>query len=194
MKRYLLLTLLLCSVVSLAQKKALTHDDYDLWKRAGATNISNNGKVVTIAVTTTTGAGDGYLQIHNLESGRKDTFFNGERAVISPDEKYVYFLQKPAYEKLRQEKKDEVKKDKQSKSTFMVYDIASGSIIDSVQRVKSFYASDKVSGYVIIEHFKDLKPEKKKIEETPKEKKKRFKNEKRRSARKTKARRKNQNS
>ncbi len=178
MKKILSIFIMLCVTTTLAQKKSLTHDDYDLWKRVGTTQISDSGKVAAISVVTSTGAGDGYLQIHNLETGKKDTFFNGVSPSISPDEKYVYFLQKPAYEKARQEKKDEVKKDKQSKSTFMVYEITSGTIIDSVQRVKRFYASDKTSGYAILEHFKDLKPEKKELDETPKEKKKRLKKEK----------------
>ena len=123
MKRELTLLLLLCVMFSVAQKQALTHDDYDLWKRVSTTKISDNGKVSAISVVTSTGAGDGYLEIHNLDTGSKTAFFNGVSPHISPDEKYVYFLKKPAYEKSRQEKKDDVKKDKQSKNTFMVYDV-----------------------------------------------------------------------
>ena len=179
MKRELTLLFLLCVMFSVAQKQALTHDDYDLWKRVSTTKISDNGKVSAISVVTSTGAGDGYLEIHNLDTGSKTAFFNGVSPHISPDEKYVYFLKKPAYEKSRQEKKDDVKKDKQSKNTFMVYDVQQEKIVDSVGRVKKFYASDKTAGYVIIEHHKDLKPEKKEIKETAKEKKKRLKREKR---------------
>lgn len=179
MKKELTLLLLLSVMFNFAQKQSLTHDDYDLWKRVSTTKISDNGNIAAISVVTATGAGDGYLEIHNLENGEKKTFFNGVSPQISPDEKYVYFLQEPAYEKARQEKKDEVKKDKQSKNTFMVYDVQQGKIVDSVQRVKKFYASDKTAGYVIIEHHNDLKPEKKEIKETPKEKKKRLKREKR---------------
>ncbi|MGJ8683175.1 MAG: alpha/beta hydrolase family protein [Nonlabens sp.] len=178
MKRALTLLLLLCITVTFAQKKSLSHEDYDLWKRVSTTSISNNGNVAAIAVVTATGAGDGYLEIHNLASGEKKTFFNGVNPQISPDEKYVYFMQKPAYEKARQEKKGEVKKDNQSKNTFMVYDVDRGEIVDSISRVKKFYASDKTAGYVIVEHHKDLKPEKEEIKETPKEKKKRLKKEK----------------
>jgi len=178
MKKELTLLLLLSIVFSFAQKKPLTHDDYDLWKRPSSTIISDNGNVAAISVVTTTGAGDGYLEIHNLSNGDKKTFFNGVNPQISPDEKYVYFMQKPAYEKARQEKKDEVKKDEQSKNTFIVYDVALGKIVDSISRVKKYYASNKKAGYVIVEHFKDLKPKKEKIEETPKEKKKRLKREK----------------
>lgn len=178
MKKILSLFLLWSVMFSFAQKKALTHNDYDLWKRASTTLISDNGKIAAITIVTATGAGDGYLEIHNLASGDKKTFFNGVSPQISADEKYVFFLQKPAYEKARKEKKEEVKKDEQSKNTFMVYDVVRGVIIDSIPRVKKFYSSDKIADYVLVEHHKDLKPRKEKIDETSKEKKKRLKKEK----------------
>lgn len=181
MKNLLTLLIFACCIAAFAQKKALTHADYDLWKRSSNREISPSGNLVAISVVTSTGAGDGYLEIHNLAKDTKHTFFNGDNPQISADENYVYFLQKPEHQKLRNEQKKEVDKDKQSKDTFMVYEVASGTIIDSIQRVKKYQASDKRNDFIIIEKYKDLKPEKKKdttvVEETKKEKKRRLKKE-----------------
>ncbi|MEN8817000.1 MAG: hypothetical protein ABF274_09050, partial [Nonlabens sp.] len=187
MKNLLTLLALTICITALGQKKALTHDDYDLWKRTASTEISPSGNLVAISVVTSTGAGDGYLEIHNITNDSKHTFFNGVQPQISADEKYVYFLQKPEYQKLRKEKKDDLDKAKQSKNKFMVYDVATGKIIDSIQRVKKYTASDKRNDFLIIEKFKDLKTEKKKdttteveepIKETKRQKKRRLKKEK----------------
>lgn len=173
---------------TLGQKKALTHDDYDLWKRAGSTKISPSGNLVAVSVVTSTGAGNGYLEIHNISNDTKHTFFNGVNPQISADEKYIYFLQKPEYQTLRKEKKDDVDKAKRSKNTFMVYNVELGTIVDSIQRVKKYTASDKRNTFLILEKYKDLKPEKKKdttetkeeepINETKREKRHRLKREK----------------
>lgn len=188
MKNLLLLLAFIISITAIAQKKAITHADYDLWKRAAKTEISPDGNLVAISVVTATGAGDGYLEIHNIAKNTKHTFLNGIDPQISADEKYIYFLQKPAYQKLRKEKKKEVDENEQSKNTFMVYDVATGTIADSIQRVKSYDASDKRNDFLILEKFKDLKPEKKKdtvvvkeekapLKETKREKKRRLKKE-----------------
>lgn len=186
MKHLLYFLIFTFCTITIAQKKALTHDDYDLWKRTSSSQISPSGQLVAISVATATGAGDGHLEIHNLKNDTKHVFFNGVKPQISADEKFVYFIKEPAYQKLRKEKKDEVDKDKQSKDTFMVYDVATGTIVDSIQRVKKYTASDKRNEFLIIEKHKDLKPEKKKdttakkekpLQETKKEKKRRLKKE-----------------
>jgi dipeptidyl aminopeptidase/acylaminoacyl peptidase len=193
-----LLTLLIFSfcVSSFAQKKVLTHADYDLWKRtATKPEISHSGHLVAISVITSTEAGDGYLEIYNIANDTKHTFFNGVNPQISADEDYIYFLQKPPYEKLRKEKKDEVAKEKQSKDTFMVYEVASGTIIDSIQRVKKYTSSDKRNEFLIVEKYKDLKPENKNdsttvketsLKEIKKDKKRRLKKERKEREKKAK--------
>ena len=161
MKKIFVCLLLLVSVTVHAQKKSLTHNDYDLWKSGRNVQISNNGNIIVYSAVTTTGAGDGYLQIHHINDNTSKQFFNGVSPVISKDEKFVFFLKKPAYDITRKEKKDKVKKNEQSKNVFMVYEVATGRIIDSVTRVNKFNTVKDVEDFVIIEHYKDLKPEKK---------------------------------
>ncbi len=156
---------LLCFVLSFStnfaqQKKTLTHDDYDLWKNLVDVKTSKDGQVVAATIATTTGRGDGYLKIHNTKTGESTDFHNGYKANISVDGNYVFFLRKPDYEATRQEKKEEVKKEEQSKDTFFIYDIRNNRMHDSISGVKSYEVPKEESGWVVIEKFKDLKPEK----------------------------------
>ena len=79
-----LLSLLCCFIVaiSFAQKKAITHDDYDLWKSINNTQVSDNGKLVVSTIETATKRGDGYLEIYNTETAQKATYFNGYKSAI----------------------------------------------------------------------------------------------------------------
>ncbi|MCP9199494.1 prolyl oligopeptidase family serine peptidase [Gramella sp. GC03-9] len=157
------LFLLLTTAVGFSQqKRALTHEDYDLWKSVQSSQISNSGNLIVTEVNTSTGRGDGYLKIFNRKSGKSIEYHNGYDATISADEKYIYFLRKPDYEQIRQEKKDDVKKEKQSKNAFFIYNVENNNLLDSIQRVKKYEAPEEYSGWVVIEKFKDLKPEKSK--------------------------------
>ena len=74
-----ILSLLFCFAIGIAfaQKKSITHDDYDLWKSINNTKISENGKLIVTTVRTATGRGDGYLEIYNTENQQKANYFNG---------------------------------------------------------------------------------------------------------------------
>lgn len=155
-----LLLLLTVSGTFAQQKKALSHEDYDLWKNISNVETSKDGQIVVTTVSTTTGRGDGYLKIYNTKTGQANDFPNGYRANISVDGNYVFFLRKPAYELTRQEKKKEMKKEEQSKDSFFIYDVQNNRIQDSIPRVKSYEIPKEESGWVVIEKFKDLKPKK----------------------------------
>lgn len=160
-QRILLLTLILGSGFGFAQeKKTLTHEDYNLWKRVQNTQISKDGNTIVSTIVTGTGRGDGYITIHNAQTGQSFTFENGYNSRISGDGNYVFFLRRPAYEVTRSEKKKEVKEEKMTKDAFFIYDVSQNRIIDSVQRVKKFEIPRESSDWVIIEKYKDLKPEK----------------------------------
>lgn len=161
LKQILLLTLLLGMGTTYAQrKKALTHDDYDLWKQIHQTHISKDGDIVVTTVSTSTGRGDGYLSIYNVNTGKITRFNNGYKSQISDDGKYVFFLQKPAYAVSREERKDEVKKDERTKDDFFVYEVRQNKLIDSMPRVKSFKIPERTSGWVVLEHYKNEIPKK----------------------------------
>ncbi|NER14501.1 prolyl oligopeptidase family serine peptidase [Leptobacterium flavescens] len=144
-----------------SQKKAISHDDYDLWKNIGNTQISDKGKLMISTVVTTTGRGDGYLMIYNTDTKSKFVFHNGYDASVSADENYVVFKRKPKYQDVRKEKKKKVKKDDREKDMLFVYDVKNNRISDSVSRVKKYELSEK-GAWAVIEKFKNKKEKKKK--------------------------------
>jgi dipeptidyl aminopeptidase/acylaminoacyl peptidase len=176
--KYFILFLSICSIGFSQQKKVLTHDDYDLWKRVSSTQLSESGSIIVNEVQTTTGRGDGYLQIDLLTENVTSQFYNGTDAKITKDEKYILFLEQPAYDSIRAQKKREVKKEKQSKPQLKIYSIASQQIIDSISHVKKFYIPEEADAWVVIEKYKDEKPKEEGEKTTKKKKKKKQKKEK----------------
>ncbi|PVX50867.1 dipeptidyl aminopeptidase/acylaminoacyl peptidase [Balneicella halophila] len=157
----LLFLLVLVGTVSVGQtKKSLTHDDYDLWKKIERVQISHTGKLVATTVVTDTKRGDSYLRLYNTETKQFYQFFNGNNPKITFDAKHVVFLEKPSYETKRAERKDEVKKDKKAKDKLFVFNVEKGVLIDSFLNVKGFSIPKKNSDYLLVEHYKKLKPEK----------------------------------
>ena len=81
--RIIFIFLLLVSAISLAQKKSITHKDYDLWKTNSNVKISDNGKLVVSVVELVTERGDGYLEIYNTVTGKKFIFPRGYNPSIA---------------------------------------------------------------------------------------------------------------
>ncbi|MEM6687207.1 MAG: prolyl oligopeptidase family serine peptidase, partial [Bacteroidota bacterium] len=158
MTRILLsLVFLLSFGTTIAQKRAISHEDYDLWKTITKTEISTNGNVVATTVQTSTRRGDGYLQIYNAKTKEKTIFFNGEKSAITYDEKFIIFQKKPKYATKRQERKDKVKEANKEKDVLYIYDVANNMLYDSIDRVKSYKLPQKNSSYLVIEKFKNKK-------------------------------------
>lgn len=140
-----------------AQKKAITHNDYDLWKSISDTKISTKGKVVVSTVETRTKRGDGYLQIYNTETQKKINYFNGVSSRISQDENFVIFKKPADYLTKRTEKKEKVKDKNKQKDILYIYDVANNTLYDSIFRVKKYSLPKKNSDYIVIEKYKNKK-------------------------------------
>ena len=186
--KYFIVLFSLCFMGFSQEKKSLTHEDYDLWKRISSSQFSPSGNILLNEVSTATARGDGYLQIDLLDVGESVQFFNGTAAKITKDEKYIVYLQKPVYDSIRAEKKREVKKEEQAKPWLKIYSVEQKIIIDSISRVKKFYIPEEADAWVVIEKHKDEKAEVKKEEEdSKKEKKKKKKKKKKKTKEKVKA-------
>jgi len=155
---------LLSLTFSQAQKKSITHDDYDLWRSLSSVKISDSGSLIVTEVDLTTKRGDGHLQIHHTKTGKTITFPRGYNATISVDENYVVFKRKPRYEAIRSEKKKEVTKDDLSKDALFIYEVKSSTIYDSILNVKSYKMPKKLEGWLVIENFKEKKEKNKENE------------------------------
>ncbi len=157
-KKITLLLLFTC-VFTIAQKKVITHDDYDLWKKISNVKISDLGTLVVTTIETATGRGNGYIEIYNTKTDQKSTFFNGYDPAISFDENYVVFKVKPTYEDVRKEKKKKkkVKKEDLPKDALFIYDVKSNKIYDSIPRIAKYTLPKKSSGWMVLEKFKNKK-------------------------------------
>ncbi|WP_046757265.1 alpha/beta hydrolase family protein [Kordia jejudonensis] len=151
--------LLCCFLVgiSFAQKKAITHDDYDLWKNINNVKVSENGKLIVSTIETVTKRGDGYLEIYNTETKQKVTYFNGVSSNISQDEKFVIFQKPATYAEKRTEKKQKTKDENKAKDVLYIYDAVNNLLYDSIHRVKKYSLPKKNSEYIVIEKFKSKK-------------------------------------
>lgn len=141
----------------IAQKKALTHKDYDLWKHIENVKVSDNGKLVVSEIVTHTGRGDGYLSIFDVASGKTIQFKNGYKAFITKDEKYITFLRKNDYNLSRKERKKKTKKEEQAKDWLYIYDVERAALLDSISRVKSFQFPKEGSDWFVIHKHKNQK-------------------------------------
>ncbi|TPN87608.1 alpha/beta hydrolase family protein [Aquimarina algicola] len=155
MDQKLITLIIFFSVTSLfAQKKTLTHSDYDLWKNITNTKISDNGKLIVSTIQTNTRRGDGYIEIYNTKSKRKFTFPNGYDTSISSDENYVVFKRKPKYQVTRSEKKKKIDKEKRTKDVLFIYNVNTNSIYDSIAKVKSYKLPKDHENWLVLESYK----------------------------------------
>ncbi len=143
-----------------AQKKTLTHADYDLWKNITDVKISEKGKLIVSTIKTNTKRGDGYVAIYNTQNKANFTYPNGYDTSISSDENYVVFKKRPKYELTRKEKKEKVKEEDRAKDALFIYDVKSNTIYDSIVRVKKYKIPKEEEGWLVIEKFKKRKEKK----------------------------------
>ena len=147
--------LILSTTLIFSQKKAITHDDYDLWKNIENVDVSDDGLLVVTTIETTTGRGDGYLTIYNTKTKKEYRFENGYDPSISSGSNYVVFKRKPDYSTIRKEKKKKTKKDNQSKDALFIYSVKQNKIMDSVLNIKKYSLPKEYEGWVIIERLKE---------------------------------------
>lgn len=143
--------------ITFAQKKTITHEDYDLWKNINNVKVSTKGKLVVSTTRTNTGRGDGSLQIYNTETKQSSTFFNGTSSSISYDENFVIFTKPLDYQSKRAEKKKKTKEKDRHKDVLYIYDAVNNRLYDSIERVKKFSLPKKNNDYLVIEKFKNKK-------------------------------------
>jgi len=108
---------LFAATLGLAQtidKKPLTHDVYDGWKKMEKPLISDNGRFISYEINPQ--KGDGWLHLQNQDNNRHDSLYRGQSAVFSSTSDLMVFrIIQPADTlhklKLAKKKKDELPKD-----------------------------------------------------------------------------------
>ena len=69
MQRHLILLLVsFISIVSVAQKKVITHDDYDRWMKMGETQLSEKGNIIVYNIEPITPFANSLVEVYNTKT------------------------------------------------------------------------------------------------------------------------------
>lgn len=159
MKRLLLLVtaFIIVAAVAPAQKKALTHADYDIWKSISGSNITDDGRWITYVINPQ--QGDGWLYIYDVAASKLDSVARGSGPSVSPSAKYVAYTIRPVTAEVRQAKVKKVKEENMPRNSLGIRLLPAGTTT-VIERVRSFSLPEKNSEWMAYLLEKKL-PEKK---------------------------------
>ena len=170
-----------------AQKRPLTHQDYDSWKSIQSPQLSRDGKWVAYALSEQDG--DGEIIVRNIANGNEwksqrgyrpptpppdpsDPVPQGNflanarllRPVFTADSRFLAFAIEPTKADFAQAKKDKKKPEDMPKNSLGIFDLSSGQIT-RIERVKSFQVPEDGNGWIAYQL--EAKAEEKKTEALP---------------------------
>ncbi len=146
MRKCLLLCFILIGRDCFSQQlKPLTHSVYDGWKSVAERSISNDGNFA--AYTVNPQEGDGILYIQNLGNLKKDSAARGYGAVLSQDNKFIFYKIKAPYSDTRQARIKKKKPDEMPKDSLGIKLLGTDSLV-KIGRVKSFKIPEKAGGWL----------------------------------------------
>jgi len=157
MKKPLIIALFFIILYSnglIAQKRALTHDDYDGWKSIGSNRISDNGQWTLYTVNPQ--LGDGALEIKNLGNTTSFSIARAKDFQFSASSNYVIARVSPEYQKVHDLKIAKTAASKMPKDSLFIVNLLNGEI-DRKARVKSYKMATESSDWVAWLYEKPLK-------------------------------------
>lgn len=188
-KRFLLLSVFIFSVTAAAgtdgsaDKRPLSHDDYDAWKSIRSEKISTNGEWVLYLEVPQDGEAD--LIVKSLKDNREYRHtigYTGDgtdaedaaKAQFSYEASHVGFLVSPSQAEVKKYKKAEKKKKAKDKDKPLkklgIMNLADGKVTIT-ERIKSFKMPQEAGGWLAYLKEAPPKPDKKKEEKGKEEKK-----------------------
>lgn len=172
---------LLFTFSAFAQKRPLTHQDYDAWKSIQGQQLSRDGKWVAYALVPQDG--DGEIIVRNIASGTEWKVNRGYRPPVSPadageagppvafgqtnrfvrpsftaDNKFLLFTIEPTKAELNQAKKDKKKPEEMPRNALGIMDLSNGQVT-RLEKVKDFQVPEDAAGWVAYQL--EAKPEEK---------------------------------
>ena len=132
-----------------AEKRALTHDDYDAWKRIQGQRISPNGEWV--AYSAVPQEGDGELIVRNAEAGTEYRHARGSGARFSPDSGHVLFSIAPSEAETEAANEADTKPADMPKAALGIMNLAGGDVVE-IERVRSFRVPEDAGGFIAYLH------------------------------------------
>ncbi len=134
----------------------IDHTQHQFWFKLDGEQISKDGK--WFAYERNPYRGDGSLIVQNLHKNGSDTIHRAKDARFSPQNDWIAFKIYPAYDSLKKQKLDGVKKDKLSKDSLGIFDLKSQSI-EKIPAVKSFRFPTKAGNLLAFLHETEFIPE-----------------------------------
>jgi len=132
---YLTVFFSLCLGQSHAQKKPLSHQDYDIWSTLKNYIFTDNGQ--WMSYESIPYRGDGYAILMKSDSTQVSRFERMSSLFFSVDGQYFAGLVKPQFDTLRKLELDKVKKDKWPKDTLVVHLLEKDSTIKIAKIIDS---------------------------------------------------------
>lgn len=156
---------LLVASLALAQKKPLTHADYDGWKSLGAVTLSNDGKWLAFLVNPQ--EGDNVFEIKATDGSKAYKFDRGTNVRFSDDGRFVVATIIPKRADTLKATRDKVKPEDRPKNNLFILNLATGETT-TIEKVASYNMARKGSTHILYPP-EPPKPEPAKPEEKPKE-------------------------
>ncbi len=146
MKRYVFLTFwLLWILPGFAQKKMLTHEEFDNWKQITATSIANDGNHVMYTIDPN--LGDGILYINNSKEKSTSNYPRGYQAQFTFDSQFAVFLVRPPLDTIRQAKFAEKNEEELAKDSLYIVNLLKNEVY-AHERVQSYKLPKEGAGWV----------------------------------------------
>lgn len=146
MKRIQLIVLIVFLCISgFAQKKTLTHDDYNHWNEMRYHQISKDGNLITFEINPQ--RGDGNLYIVNNKQNTTKKINRARRAHISSLSDFVAFTITPPFDTIRKKKLEKVKSDNMPKDTLGVWILKDAKLLKFENLIKISVPEDGSSWF-----------------------------------------------
>ncbi len=159
--------MLLVSFMGLAQKRALTHADYDGWKSLGGQTLTKDGNYLMYMISPQ--EGDNMVTVMHTSKDQKWAYPRLSRASFTFDDKWLVATIKPEADTVRMLKLKKTKADGMPKDSLLILNLANWEA-QKIARVKSFKTPEKGGDWLAYLLEKPV-PEKKKKDEADSTKK-----------------------
>lgn len=137
---FLTVLVLLCTTVSIAQKKPIDHSVYDAWQSIGVKLWSVNGKVAIYQIVPQ--EGDKFMYLKRSDSPLEQQLPRGETPAFTYDSNFAVALIKPFYKDIREAKIKKKKEEDTPKDSLAIINTSNFSIT-KIPLVKSYKLPEK---------------------------------------------------
>lgn len=128
-----------------AQKKPLTHDDIESWKRITERTISDDGN--WIAYKTEPWRGDSRIFLYGRDGSKKFESGCGTDLRFTDDSGFLIFALTPGYELVKELKLKKTKEEDMPGDVLAVYNVNSG-VLDSIKDLRNYKIPEEWAAYI----------------------------------------------